>query len=247
MIQMPDLIERWSNVHRVLNAMPEHERLKHWDMSTWGEATECGTVACAAGHCGLDPWFRERGFRLDVSAASVEISNVTEFFGLEGSERIFMNGKLRPVETVIEEVRGYHDELQRSAALMIGAPEIGALWTEQGGIYAGVRPGLNGAPYYHLIVGAEHDDALNWHDATAWASSLAIDGHSDYALPLPIEQLALFDRVRRLFKRDVYWSGKQHESDSDDAYGQDFSSGSQSYWSKASKLRARLVRRLAIQ
>lgn len=34
-----------ANVERVLNAMPEHEHQKHWDVSMWGEVTTCGTVA----------------------------------------------------------------------------------------------------------------------------------------------------------------------------------------------------------
>lgn len=56
-------IARWENVLRVLQALTPHQRRKHWDMSNWGVKTDCGTVACAAGHCSLDPWFRRRGFK----------------------------------------------------------------------------------------------------------------------------------------------------------------------------------------
>lgn len=56
------IIERWQNALRVLKAMTEHEIARHFDMSTWGRKTACGTVACLAGHCALDPWFNERGF-----------------------------------------------------------------------------------------------------------------------------------------------------------------------------------------
>lgn len=57
-------VERWMNAERVLKGLPEHVRREHWDMRHWGIQTECGTVCCAAGHCGLDPWFNRRGFVL---------------------------------------------------------------------------------------------------------------------------------------------------------------------------------------
>lgn len=57
-------LERWTQAERVLKGLPKHVRTKHWNMAHWGIVTECGTVCCAAGHCGLDPWFRKRGFKL---------------------------------------------------------------------------------------------------------------------------------------------------------------------------------------
>lgn len=56
------IIERWENVQRVLKALTPHERRHHFEMQSWGHKTDCGTVACVAGHCSLDPWFRRRGF-----------------------------------------------------------------------------------------------------------------------------------------------------------------------------------------
>lgn len=110
-----ELIERWEQCLRVLEQMPEHEREKHWNMSEWGIQTDCGTVACAAGHCGMDPWFRERGFRMDfekcdcgvVNCFETQISNVDEFFGEWGSHTIFCNPRKRSVETVIGEVKAH--------------------------------------------------------------------------------------------------------------------------------------------
>jgi hypothetical protein len=55
---------RWENCLRVLEEMTPHQRKKHFDMSNWGFVNECGTIACAAGSCGLDPWFIRRGFKL---------------------------------------------------------------------------------------------------------------------------------------------------------------------------------------
>lgn len=57
-------IERFENLIRVMNGLSEHERIKHFNMRTWGTETECGTACCAAGFCGLDPWFNEQGFKL---------------------------------------------------------------------------------------------------------------------------------------------------------------------------------------
>lgn len=117
-------IERWEQCLRVLETMPEHERLHHWSMAKWGIETECGTVACAAGHCALDPWFTNQGFVLTwtkscTCPACQQIPNtrsatlVTDrFFGLHGCEKIFYNDRQRPVETVIDEVKAYIAELK---------------------------------------------------------------------------------------------------------------------------------------
>lgn len=117
---LAEQIERWEQCLRVLETMPAHEREHHFDMSDWGTKTECGTVACAAGHCGLDAWFRERGFQMDVVACdcgakncyAAEISNVPGFFGVLGAESIFYNATERSVETVIKEVRAHLESLK---------------------------------------------------------------------------------------------------------------------------------------
>lgn len=130
-------IERWVNVERVLVALPEHEREKHFDMRRWGYENDCGTVGCAAGLCSLDDWFRDRGWsgiyvpipahevrlweahgfghvvralRLDNGAEWRDMGEwVGAFFG---PDRIFTNDTPRPVDTVIEEVRGRIAELR---------------------------------------------------------------------------------------------------------------------------------------
>lgn len=61
------LVERWQNALRVLTSMSRHERKKHFDMGSFGYQSECGTVACAVGHCSLDPWFRRRGFSASIN------------------------------------------------------------------------------------------------------------------------------------------------------------------------------------
>jgi hypothetical protein len=86
-------IERFEQLIRVLRDLPRHERRKHFNMYNWGVETECGTTACAAGFCGLDPWFRRRGFKLARSFGSpiriIETKNhhgwdaLHEFFGYD--------------------------------------------------------------------------------------------------------------------------------------------------------------------
>jgi hypothetical protein len=119
------LIERWQNVLRVLRALTPHQRKRHWDMQTYGQATDCGTVACAAGHCGLDPWFRRRGIKTTVDSRwgwdthfgrpNQRVMQLSEFFGEDGVDNIFLNTDRRSVGEVIREVKAHIKALQSSA------------------------------------------------------------------------------------------------------------------------------------
>jgi hypothetical protein len=86
-------------------------------MGDFGRKTECGTVACAAGYCSLDPWFRRRGytgeFSEDVTGAiKLVTGDEWGFFGHEGSDDIFYNPKPRSVGTVIKEILAYIKQLE---------------------------------------------------------------------------------------------------------------------------------------
>ena len=106
-------IERWKQAVRVLEGLSPHEKRRHFNMRVWGEKTDCGTVACAAGHCGLDTWFRRRGLSLDAGAFDGGPKfNAEEFFGREGFWRIFMNVSHRPVSKVVKEMREHIRELK---------------------------------------------------------------------------------------------------------------------------------------
>lgn len=129
-ISHAEKIERWENVLRVLNGLSEHERQHHWDMRAFGTRNACGTVACAAGHCGLDPWFRERNFQLNFLYAgpvdengeptqegmknernwNSHISDVAVFFG-DGS-LLFYDSTPRPAMQVIHEVHEHLEALR---------------------------------------------------------------------------------------------------------------------------------------
>lgn len=135
------LIERWKQVARVLGDLTPHEKRQHFDMATFGYKTVCGTVACALGHCGLDPWFRRRGFRMDMldeppyGVISDDLigrgleplhpltkrcktlqwsTSPYEFFGNAGTREIFYNPSRRSVGAVIREVKAHIKALQSS-------------------------------------------------------------------------------------------------------------------------------------
>jgi hypothetical protein len=99
-------IERWEQALRVLESMDEHEREKHFDMSMWGARTSCGTVACVAGHCSFDPWFREHGFSgkfdEDHDVLRFPQAQPLEFFGKGGAQAV-----LFAYQASYDEVVGY--------------------------------------------------------------------------------------------------------------------------------------------
>lgn len=125
-------------------------------------------------------------------------------------------------------------------------PRIGAEWSAQGGIYAGVARGRDGADYY-LIVGPEYEGEINWDDAQTWATSLKLHGFTDYTLPYRTEQSITFGNTPKLFRETSYWSCEQPAAYSSRAWNQVFDYGSQASWVKSLKLRARVVRRIPLQ
>ena len=110
-------VERWEGVERVMKKLTPHQRKKHFDMGTWGEETGCGTVACVAGHCGLDPSFRRQGFRMRVVGygSRWEIYNPSEFFGMAGYDNIFTNRRVRTYENARAAISEYLEDLRADA------------------------------------------------------------------------------------------------------------------------------------
>ncbi|WP_109477672.1 DUF1566 domain-containing protein [Paraburkholderia sp. C35] len=126
---------------------------------------------------------------------------------------------------------------QINEALQFSIPEL-----NEGEVYAGILLGKNGAAHQHVILLPGDIEDGKWSNAKEWAQS--IDGE----LPTRREQSLLFANCGEEFKRDWYWSGQEHESDSAYAWYQYFGYGDQSYYRKASyHCRARAVRRLPIQ
>lgn len=128
---------------------------------------------------------------------------------------------------------------------LTGVPAIGARW--QGGIYAGVARGVNGANDHYLIVADTDRASVNWKDAKAWAAGLEIDGNRDFTLPTCKEQALLFANAADLFEPAWYWSSEQHASDASYAWVQLFGYGNQDFSHQSNEYRARAVRRIKIE
>jgi hypothetical protein len=115
-------IQRWEKGIELLKSLPKHVRRKHWDMSSWGHKTACGTAACAAGHMGMHRWFRARGLVLKVARTMDDVNwekswpklKPDAFFGSDGSDAIFNNGTQRSIEAVIAEMQLFLIELKAS-------------------------------------------------------------------------------------------------------------------------------------
>lgn len=116
-------VERWENVLRVLRGLSRHERKKHWNMEVFIQETMCGTAACAAGYCSMDPWFKRRGFALDRMSVHLDAGPLLKdgiyigrgalhFFGEDGARQIFFRSCRRSVGQVIKEVRAHIKTLQ---------------------------------------------------------------------------------------------------------------------------------------
>lgn len=93
-------IERFENLIRVMNGLDEHERTEHFNMKSWSMETDCGTTMCAAGFCGVDPWFNSQQFVLTEKSEwsvskprfnhQLNWNAIVEFFGsLPGDGEIY--------------------------------------------------------------------------------------------------------------------------------------------------------------
>jgi len=153
-------------------------------------------------------------------------------------------------------------------------PAIGDYWAGQGGIYAGLVRGRDGASDYHLVLAtdpksvftqrsigtygtdvngatSDHDGAANT-QAYAEAGSdlckeilaLEIDGHTDFYLPSRVEARLLWCNLPEQFEKEWYLTSTQYSSG--DAWGQYFDYGGQGTDDKKFEARARAVRRLIL-
>lgn len=107
----------------------------------------------------------------------------------------------------------------------------------EGEIYAGILI-KDGAPSHHLILLSGEAESVTWDQAGEWAASIGGE------LPSRKEQSLLFANAAKQFQPHWYWSSEQYSRD--DAWGQLFSGGDQSYSSKGFEARARAVRRAPI-
>ena len=107
-------------------------------------------------------------------------------------------------------------------------------------IYVGIIGDHTGKSHHVILLPGDNDDA-NWQDQMAWAKSIGGD------LPTRIEQAMLWANHRDQFKQDVYWSNEPHHAEPGWAWTQGFYGGGQLDYRKHCVLRARAVRRVAIE
>lgn len=102
--------ERLKQVVRVLRGLPQEQDLhlyawvgkldedgnpRDWESSQYGPVwfeqpsipRQCGATACALGHAGLDPWFREQGF-CTTQTGTVQIEN-TDIYSWDAVKMFF--------------------------------------------------------------------------------------------------------------------------------------------------------------
>lgn len=84
-------VERWKQGLRVVLGIPLGERRENFSMGNWGYQTACGTVACFAGHCSLDDWFRAQGFTSQFVKDPESGVEQLSFTGI-GPEQFFGSG-----------------------------------------------------------------------------------------------------------------------------------------------------------
>ena len=166
---------------------------------------------------------------------------------LEGGLKLVVPAGKLADEVIRKLLNGDAPAPSTTVASLKGVPPIGADWPGQGGFYAGVVRGADGKPDHHLILADPDKGDVNWGDATKWAKDLKIDGHKDYALPERNEQAILYGNVPERFEKQGYWSAAPYAGYASYAWYQTFATGFQYGNLKASKLRARAVRRLPIQ
>lgn len=158
-----------------------------------------------------------------------------------------------------------------------GAPRIGAPWPGQGGIYAGIQRGRDGAPDHHLIVptkdagriadiswggrGKDIEDAKSdWDGLTNTRALLASPSEhpaAQWAAGLEIDGHRDFYLPSRRELRlawvnvpelfDDGWCWSSTQYSPDCAWIQGFAGGGQGYGGKDNSSRACAVRRLIIQ
>lgn len=105
--------ERLQQAKRVLEGLSEEQRVHNFDINIVARHSARGIVACIAGHCGLDPWFQERGL-VTLVGDPCSIGDVSirpeDFFGTSrpffGShygtdERVTVDHALRALDQAI--------------------------------------------------------------------------------------------------------------------------------------------------
>lgn len=128
--------------------------------------------------------------------------------------------------------------IEVTPTITVAAPTLPPL--NPGEINAGLIMNANGNASHWLILLPGDKDVGNWHDAEAWAKEQGGE------LPTRNEQSLLFANAKPEFKRDWYWSGEDHQENSEWAWYQNFYYGRQLSGPNRYHCRARAVRRISV-
>ena len=123
-----------------------------------------------------------------------------------------------------------------AAVAVFSAPPIGS--DLDGGLYAGLTL-HDGQPHALVLLPGEHK-GIRCQDAVSWAAQ------QGGTLPSRIDQLVMWQNLKAQLQPEWYWSCEQHAGNESYAWYQHFGYGTQLYYYKYDKLRARAVRRVAI-
>ncbi len=130
---------------------------------------------------------------------------------------------------------------QVGAQSLFTPPAIGEYWAGQGGIYDGQVREEDGTIYHQIHADVKAAGRLDHAAAMKWASSLSIDGHSDFTLPTRRGLSLIFANLVDRFERTWYWSSEIYSASY--AWGCYFSHGYQDCNSKSAHGAAVAVRR----
>ena len=155
---------------------------------------------------------------LQIGAARITVPG-------EAAARAYLEKYMLPVEQI-------HGFEPRKTLPSIGEPYLG------GDMYAGLT--IHDNKPAALILLPEKGKGLTWAAAGEWAKKQGGE------LPSRVDALLLFQRLKREFEEEAYWTSDQHAGDDDCAWTQGFSYGYQDLWLKSYELRARAVRRIVI-
>jgi hypothetical protein len=150
--------------------------------------------------------------------------------------------------TDIAGAKSWYDGLTNTRAMAEGGSKLAAwaLALSIGGFTDWYLPAVDELEIVYRTFKPTTDTNSQW--GRSGINLSAVPPAWPYALDLPKQTGIEAFRAggAEAFEADGYWTSTQHASDSDDAWSQYFNLGSQSYWFKDDKLRARVVRRLPL-
>ena len=124
---------------------------------------------------------------------------------------------------------------------------IGWDWPEDGGIYAGVARGLNGAADYHVILcKADQKRDMTWENAMRWAAGLSDEGFTDWRLPTHQEAALLYANLKDQFSDRWYWCSDNYPQDDTCRWVQTFGYGRQADARMTDGCHARAIRTVQV-